>query len=190
LCFRVPCGERHSDSLESVALRGAVPERESRSLHEDGGRIQLAVRRGDDPMEGVLGKFLRRGAGGCAVLRQQAARSAVLHSRRLGPCSPASLSNDPRRKRWSHCWVARKQHSGGTMVFEDALTAKLQRRHCVFGRAVTARGLRDPSSRGDGRRVRKDTAKRKERFQSLPQGGLLESARESDVRECVRASEE
>lgn len=72
---------------------------------------------------------MRRGTSTLVVLRQQAAGGEVLHSGRLGPCSPAPSSDGHRRKRWSGRGVARKRRRVRAVVFEGrSLAASLQRR--------------------------------------------------------------
>jgi len=81
--------------------------------------------------EGARGAQMRRGTSTLVVLRQQAAGGGVLHSGRLGPCSPALSSNDHRRKRWPGRGVARKRRRVRAVVFEVVIS----RRACNVGRA-------------------------------------------------------
>jgi len=132
---------------------------------------------------------MRRGAFTLVVLRQQAAGGKILRSGLLGPCSPALSSNGHRRKRWSDRGVARKRRPdravilGATFCGVLAAPYDLLRGGChgsSYSRSSLDRG-RSFGSHGPGGSERA--------FGVTAKAGHLDRKRESDARECVRASE-
>jgi len=133
---------------------------------------------------------MRKGTFALVVLRQQASGGRVLRSELLGPRSPALFSNGHRRKRWLHRGVARKRRSGRRAVFEVSVCGAL-----AAPQSLAPKGLSRLAAlvillrEGKGARPKKH-ARSERRFDvhcgKEPRGG---EARESDARECVRASE-
>jgi len=199
---RIPSGGRHPGLRESVALRGAMSERGPWSNQEDGGNIQLAVRRFDDGT-GCSSQLTRGGEpssraslqGHCGSRRHV---GRVLRSALLGPFNLASSPNGHRRKRWSDRGVARKQRRDRVMVFGvmschvlaawRGLASKGLKRLAAIANLLrqgkATRSLKRsapkgaPKRRGGSERTFGVTAKKGRR-----------NRRESGARECVRASE-
>jgi len=132
---------------------------------------------------------VRRGTFTLVVLRQQAAGGGVLRSGRLGPPSPALSSNGHRRKRWSDQGVARKRRHDRAVAFGVSLCGALAATYGRSRRDLAARSIRDPSSTGEGHRVPKGLVSTRADSALLRERSARMKRRESDARECVRASE-
>jgi hypothetical protein len=189
---RIPGSGRHPGFRECVTLRGVTHERGPWSAHEDGGSIQPAARRIDDT-QGCSRSSVRRGTFTPVVLspvmrRSRRREGGSFAQGLLGPCSPALSSNGHRRKRWSDRSVARKRRYGWAVAFGVSSCGVL----------ATPSGRLRKGCRGSqlswsfferGRSPRPKRAWR-ERAHIRPhaKSGRVE-ARESDARECDRASE-
>jgi len=150
----IPSGGRHPGFRECVALRGAMQERGPWSVHEDGGSIQPSGQRIDDDCnegcsrssceEGNLHPRLTAAAEGVREGPSLRAPRLVQSSAIVQRPSPQAVVGSRRRPQ------AASRLGGG-------FRGRILRRACsVRGvgieRAVTARGTRAPSSRGEGRR--------------------------------------
>jgi len=185
---RIPSGGRHPGFRESVALRGAMSERGPWSNHEDGGNIQLAVRRSDDGT-GCSSQLTRGGEPSPLAVcgsRRHTGRSFArgCSARAIQRCHPTAIAANGGR-------IEALPASGVTIGWwhsESRLTACLQRRGVGFEGVVTARSVREPSSTGEGRQAVKKRGESESTFGVTATAGAS-NRRESGARECVRASE-
>jgi len=165
LCFtRIPGGERHPGFRERVALRGATQERGPWSVREDGGNIQPAVRRADDP-KGCPSSSSRGGepspSSFCGSRRRAGGSFAQRYSAHaVQRCRPTAIAANGGR-------IEASPASGvpvGGWLSRSRFAACLQRRRAGFGRAVAVRSARGPSSRGEGRQALNKHGENERRF--------------------------
>jgi len=126
----------------------------------------------------------RRYAAACGVREGPSLR--VYSARAVQRNRPTAIAaNDGRTEASPASGVAVGRRLSGSR-----LAAFLQRRRAGFGRAVTARSARGPSSRGEGRQAPKGPMAKASTNSQAPnaKAGRAET-RESDARECDRASE-
>jgi len=185
----IPGGRRHPGFRESVALRGAMSERGPWSNREDDGSIQPFVQRLDD--EKGVPEWLERGGApspslSCGSRRREGRSFAQGYlARAIQRCRPTAIAaNGGRIEALPASSVAiGRWHS------RQYPAASLQRSRGGFEGVVTARSFRDPSSTGEGRRAVKSTARSEGGSEFTAERGTLGFSRETDARECVRASE-
>jgi len=184
---RIPEGGRHPGFQERVALRGAMRERGPWSGHEDGGSIQPAVRRVDDP-RGARASSREEGN---PRPRRSAAAGGVKGVLRSGAARPAQSSAVVQRPSPQRV-VGSKRRPQAAFRSEDGFRALALRRACSAARPVSE-GLPRFAALVTLLREGKVACPKHARENGSTFGVTAKcrarETRKPDARECVRASE-